>query len=103
MKKPQNSSKANKSSEHGRREFVSMSFLAGSALLLSTENHGYAQSNQENDLAIVRDVSAGDSVAIYANLLDEVRRLVLRSDAERIFASKVLATNWLDMATFQAG
>src|SRR6266498_3015059 len=96
MKKSHNSSIPQLSSEHGRRDFLSLSLLAGSTLVLSTERHGYAQANKNDDVAIMNEVSAGDSVAIYTNLLDEVRRLVLRKDAETILVSKIQATDWLD-------
>src|SRR6266545_115086 len=99
MKKSQNSSNAPISSEHGRRDFLSLSLLAGSTLLLSTERHGYAQANKNNDVAIMNEVSAGDSVAIYTILLDEVRRLVLQRDAKMIFVAKMEATTWLAGAT----
>jgi len=102
MKKSQNSSNAPISSEHGRRDFLSLSLLAGSTLLLSTERHGYAQANKNNDVAIMNEVSAGDSVAIYTNLLDEVRRLVLQRDAKMIFVAKMEATTWLAGATSDA-
>ncbi len=102
MKKSHNSSIPQLSSEHGRRDFLSLSLLAGSTLVLSTERHGYAQANKNDDVAIMNEVSAGDSVAIYTNLLDEVRRLVLRKDAETILVSKIQATDWLDRVMSQA-
>ena len=103
MKKSHNSSIPQISSDHGRRDFLSLSLLAGSStLLLSTERYGYAQANENNDVAIASEVSAADSVAMYTNLLDEVRRLVLRKDAETIFVAKMEATTWLEGVTSQA-
>ncbi len=102
MAKSRNASTSKTTSDHGRREFVSRSFLAGSALLLAAESHGYAHSNQENDAVILRDVSAADSLALYTNLLDEVRRLVLQKDAKMIYVAKYEATTWLAETTSNA-
>lgn len=81
-------------SDHGRRNFLSLSLLAGSTLLLSTESHASAHSNQD-DAAIPNTVSLADSIALYTELLEDVRRFALQKDAQLIFVAKAEATTWL--------
>jgi hypothetical protein len=95
MKKSQNPSNAHTSLDHGRRDFLSLSGLAAGTLLLATESQAYAEPGQTTDVAITREVSAADSLALYTNLLDEVRRLVLQRDVKLIHVQKYEATEWL--------
>ena len=88
-------------SDHGRRDFLSLSLLAGSTLLLSTETHAFAQINQD-DAAILNTVGLGDSIALYADLLEDVRRFALQKDAQLIYVAKAEATSWLDEASADA-
>lgn len=101
MKKSHNSSNAT-SSDHGRRDFLSLSLLAGSTFLLVTESHGHALLAQTDEVAALKEVSAADSLALYTNLLDEVRRLVLQRDAGVILHTKMDATDWLEENTSHA-
>jgi len=98
MKKSQNSSLAQNSSGHGRRDFLSLSCLAAGTFLLPAESHGATQP----DATITSQVSAADSLGLYTNLLDEVRRLVLQRDAQLIYVSKMEATDWLTKITLEA-
>jgi hypothetical protein len=87
-------SNAQNGSDCGRRNFLSQSLLASSTLLLAAESHVSAQSNQD-DAAIPNTVSLADSIALYADLIENVRRFVLQKDAEAIYVSKAEATTWL--------
>lgn len=102
MKKPQKSSHDPKVSDHKRRDFLSLSSLAAATFLMSMEGRGSALAAESNDATIRNEVSAGDSLALYTNLLDEVRRLVLQRDAKMIFVAKMEATDWLQDVTSRA-
>lgn len=102
MKESQNSPTVRISSDHGRRDFLSLSLLAGSTLLLSAESHGQTPLNKNDDLAIANSVGIADSIALYTNLLEDVRRSVLQKDAQMIHVAKYEATEWLGKTTSDA-
>lgn len=95
MKEFHESSNAQAPANHGRRNFLSLSLVAGSTLLLSAESHAQTGVNSADALAITNAVTLADSIALYASLLDDVRRLVLQKDAQRIYVAKYEATEWL--------
>lgn len=95
MKEFQDSSNAQRPSSHARRDFLSLSLLAGGTLLLSAESHGQAPVTQNDERAITSTVGLADSIALYANLLEDLRRLVLQKDAHKIYIAKFEATEWL--------
>ena len=76
--------------------------LGGSGLLLFNGGYGRDTFSENDGTDFVKEVSLADSLGFYTNLLEEIRRLVLRSDAEKIFTSKMLATDWLGMIIWAA-
>lgn len=102
MKKPQNTSNVAEVSDRKRRDFLSLSALAAATFLLSRDGRASTLPNQDNDRAIPDEVSAADSLALYTNLLDEVRRLVLQRDAKTILVAKIEASDWLRETTAKA-
>ena len=93
MTKPENFSEPSIHSEHGRRNFLSLSCLTVGTFLLPAEL--VAAENQEDDSKIASEVGTADSLGLYTNLLEEVRRLVLQRDARLIHVEKMTATDWL--------
>ncbi len=83
-------SKSPVSSDHKRRDFLSLSGITIGALLLPP---GVAAADDFDLFA--REVTTADTLGLYTNLLEEVRRLVLQRDAEMIRVGKVIATDWL--------
>lgn len=77
-------------SDHGRRDFLSLSCITIGTLLLPTEIAA-----ADDYKAIASEVSPADSLGLYTNLLEEVRRLVLQRDAKMILVQKMTATDWL--------
>jgi hypothetical protein len=102
MKEFQDSSNEQRPSGHARRDFLSLSLLAGSTLLLSAESRGQAPVTENDERAITNTVGLADSIALYANLLEDVRRLVLQKDALKIHIAKYEATEWLGKTSDQA-
>jgi hypothetical protein len=102
MKESPNSSNIQRGSHHARRDFLSLSLLAGSTLLLSSESHGQAPVTQNDEQAITNTVGLADSIVLYADLLEDVRRLVLQKDARKIYIAKFEATEWLGHSTDEA-
>ena len=94
MKKSKQFSAPSTHSEHGRRDFLSLSCLGVGTLLLPSDLAAAAE-NQDDDKKIPTAVNAADSLGLYTNLLDEVRRLVLQRDAQLIQVEKMTATDWL--------
>ena len=90
MRNTKNSRPAD-TSDHGRRNFLSLSGITIGALLLPT---GVAAADDYK--LIAKEVSPADSLGMYSNLLEEVRRLVLQRDAEMIRVEKMTATDWLE-------
>lgn len=95
MKKSQNQFNAPTSSDQRRRDFLSLSLMAGGTLLLAGESQAQTPASQSDDAAIPSTVSLADSLALYTDLLEDVRRLVLQKDAQKIFVAKFEATEWL--------
>jgi hypothetical protein len=102
MKNSHSSPNTQTSSDHGRRDFLSLSLLAGSTLLLSAESHAQTPLNQTDDLAIANTVTIADSIALYTNLLDDLRRSILQYDVSMIRVAKFEATDWLGQTTSKA-
>lgn len=95
MRNDRNSSYSSTDSANGRRDFLSLSCLTMGALLLPDVVVAAAE-HQGDDNKISSEVSAADSLGLYANLLEEVRRLVLQRDARMIHVEKFTATDWLE-------
>lgn len=93
MIKPKHVSEPSTQPEHGRRDFLSLSCLGVGTLFIPGELT--AAENQDDDRRINTEVSAADSLGLYTNLLEEVRRLVLQRDAQLIQVEKMTATDWL--------
>jgi hypothetical protein len=100
MKKTKQFSEPSTHSEHGRRDFLSLSCLGVGSLFLPGELA--AAENQDDDKKIPTEVSAADSLGLYTSLLEEVRRLVLQRDAQLIQVEKMTATDWLSETIDQA-
>ena len=99
MRKSKNSSNVQTNATHGRRDFLSRSLLAGSTLLLAAESQGQTPLSQSDDLAIAKTVTLADSIALYTNLLDDLRRSILQQNVIRIRVAKFEATEWLARTT----
>src|SRR5215203_1764529 len=89
MQNAKNSEPAS-NSDHGRRDFLSLSCITIGTLLLPTE-----VAAADDYSVIAKEVSPADSLGLYTNLLEEVRRLVLQRDARMILVEKMTATDWL--------
>lgn len=103
MTQTQDPGDASLPAQPARRNFLSLSLLAGSSLLLAADSHGQTPVTQNDEQTIAKNVGVADSIALYTDLLEDARRVVLQSDAHQIYVAKYEATEWLGHTTSDAG
>jgi hypothetical protein len=73
-----------------RRNFLSLSIIAGSSLFINQKVSAQSNSRQ-NDVDLSKEGTLADSLILYSQLLDYVRRFVLQYDIARTEIAKSIA------------